>query len=83
LMDVTTQEDAERVAQNIHNILVPPMILQSNAVKISASIGIALSTIKYQDAAAVLHDADIAMYAAKSNGKSQYVLFDPKIHGIN
>ncbi|MGB5064816.1 MAG: sensor domain-containing diguanylate cyclase [Candidatus Competibacter sp.] len=81
LMDITIPEEAERVAQNIHSLLTPPVILQSNAIKISASIGIALSTIKYQDAAAMLHDADTAMYAAKSNGKSQYVLFYPGVHG--
>lgn len=81
LMDVTIPEEAERVAQKIHKLLTPPMTLYRNAIKISASIGITLSAINYQDAAAILHDADIAMYAAKSSGKSQYVLFRPGIHG--
>lgn len=80
LMDVAIAEGAECVAQRVHKLLAHPMTLHGNEIKVSASIGITLSTTKYQDAVAVLRDADIAMYAAKSKGKSQYVLFHPGMH---
>ena len=80
LMDVERPDHAECVAQRVHRLLAHPMTLHGNKIQASASIGITLSTREYQDAAAVLHDADIAMYAAKSKGKSQYVLFHPGMH---
>ena len=42
----------------------------------SASIGMALSADGTEDAEEILSNADIAMYRAKSNGRSRYELFD-------
>lgn len=80
LMDVEHPDGAECIAQRVHSLLATPMILCGNEITASASIGITMSTTGYQDAVAVLLDADIAMYAAKSKGKSQYVLFHPGMH---
>jgi EAL domain-containing protein (putative c-di-GMP-specific phosphodiesterase class I) len=46
----------------------------------SASIGIALSSIPYQQPEDILRDADTAMYRAKALGKARHQLFDPKMH---
>jgi EAL domain-containing protein (putative c-di-GMP-specific phosphodiesterase class I) len=46
-------------------------------VIITFSIGVALSTVDYQSAEEILRDADIAMYAAKTSGKSRVAVFDP------
>ncbi len=57
--------------------LAAPIRLGQHQVFISTSIGIVLSTLGYNKPEDVLRDADIAMYAAKSQGKSTFQLFDP------
>jgi diguanylate cyclase (GGDEF)-like protein len=71
---------ADYVAQRVHKLLSPPLMLYGNEVKASASIGISMSTTGYTDALSMLRDADRAMYAAKAKGKSQSVVFHP---GLN
>jgi predicted signal transduction protein with EAL and GGDEF domain len=50
--------------------------LPSREVFITASIGLALSTVGYEHAEEVLRDADTAMYRAKSLGRARYEVFD-------
>lgn len=72
--------DAILVAERILNDLKVPFNLGGREVFISASIGIALSTIGHTRAEDMLRDADIAMYRAKAKGKAQYQLFDQSMH---
>ncbi len=74
---IKEQEDAIEKSREILSILAAPIRLGQHQVFISTSIGIVLSTLGYSKAEDVLRDADIAMYAAKSQGKSTYQLFDP------
>jgi diguanylate cyclase (GGDEF)-like protein len=73
-------EDAIRVADRLHKVLNEPYILDGHEVQNSVSIGITTSDTSYQDAEALLRDADIAMYRAKASGKGQHVIFDQKMH---
>ncbi|WP_330970772.1 GGDEF domain-containing phosphodiesterase, partial [Lysobacter sp. A3-1-A15] len=41
-----------------------------------ASIGIAIGDMRYHTTDELLHDADVALYRAKSGGRSRFVLFD-------
>lgn len=54
--------------------------VQRHAVQISASIGIAGGEALYQRAEQLLHDADAAMYRAKSRGTGCFEIFDPTGH---
>jgi len=72
--------DAILIAERIQNDLKVPFILGGREVFISASIGIALSTIGHNRAEDMLRDADIAMYRAKAKGKAQYQVFDRSMH---
>jgi len=45
-----------------------PMLIVGQRVHIGASVGIALSSEHTEDASALLHCADLAMYAAKRSG---------------
>ncbi len=47
---------------------------------ITASIGIALSTDRYEQPEEVLRDADTAMYRAKALGKARYEIFEKTMH---
>lgn len=77
--DVTDPSDAIRVAERIQFSFERPFLLQGLEVFKSISIGIAL-TSPGTPAEAVLQNADIAMYRAKSQGKARSELFDRTMH---
>lgn len=76
LEDVKSEQDALDVAARIQRDLQDPIDLDGHQVVISASIGIVLSTLGYEDSDNLLRDADIAMYQAKMLGKACHVLFE-------
>lgn len=76
LRGISDVESASQVADRIGRVLSEPAILQGNEVSISASIGIAIGNQLSTSADELLRDADTAMYEAKSQGKSQFCLFD-------
>nr|MBA3439267.1 EAL domain-containing protein [Pyrinomonadaceae bacterium] len=67
---------ADRVAQDLSR----PFNLSGHEVVTTASIGIAPSVSGYTDPNSILRDADMAMYRAKSLGKSRYEIFDKAMH---
>jgi diguanylate cyclase (GGDEF)-like protein len=77
LEELNHPSEAIEVAKRIHRQLSLPFNIEGYEVFTGASIGIALSTMDYQQAAMVLRDADMAMYQAKAQGKNCYVIFDP------
>ncbi|PZD75004.1 putative signaling protein [Acaryochloris thomasi RCC1774] len=77
LVDPTDSTDA---AGRILLELTAPIQLEGHTVFTGASIGIVLSSIDYRDSAALLRDADIAMYRAKALGKARYVVFNSQMY---
>jgi diguanylate cyclase (GGDEF)-like protein/PAS domain S-box-containing protein len=77
--DVTDPSDAIRVAERIQSSFTRPFLLEGLEVFKSMSIGIALTSPE-TPAEAVLQNADIAMYRAKSQGKACVELFDRTMH---
>jgi diguanylate cyclase (GGDEF)-like protein/PAS domain S-box-containing protein len=76
LDQVKDPSDATLVAERLINTLAAPFILDGKKIFSSVSIGIALSSIGYDNPEDVLRDADTAMYRAKALGKARYALFD-------
>lgn len=72
--------DATRVADRILHELSLPFQIGRREVICSASIGITLSVTGYESGVEVLHDADTAMYRAKSSGRGRYEIFDTEMH---
>jgi diguanylate cyclase (GGDEF)-like protein/PAS domain S-box-containing protein len=70
-------QTAEDVARRIADVLRPPVHLGDSEVVVSASIGVATGQPLHDTAAAVLRNADLAMYLAKRNGKARFELFRP------
>jgi diguanylate cyclase (GGDEF)-like protein/PAS domain S-box-containing protein len=68
--------DVELVAKRLMKVLTSSFNLDGKEIFTSASIGIALSTIGYDNSEDILRDADTAMYRAKSLGKARYEVFD-------
>jgi len=80
LDDIRDTSDAVRVAERILNGLKSAIRIDNHEMFVNVSIGIALSTSRYEYAEEFLRDADIAMYRAKSKGKSKYEIFDEKMY---
>ncbi|PZR81833.1 MAG: hypothetical protein DLM65_05225 [Candidatus Aeolococcus gillhamiae] len=73
--DIDTPNEAELVAERIFTALVEPFALAGQSVTVHASIGVAVSDDATDSASRLMRHADVAMYAAKSAGKSRHVLF--------
>ena len=69
-------EEASTIADRIQKSLMSPISLGDHEVVTSASIGIAASLRKYEHPEQILRDADLAMYRAKTLGKSRQEIFD-------
>jgi PAS domain S-box-containing protein len=76
---VSQPEDAMRVAERIVQAFSDPFDVEGQAVFVTTSIGIALSASGYRRAEDMLRDADIALYRAKTGGRSRYALFDVRM----
>ena len=70
---------AEALATDIHAALRQPQWVESNPIRVTACIGIAHDDGHYDNVSAMLRDADLAMYEAKSRGSERTVTFDQKM----
>ena len=73
--DCTTEEAAAEVATKLLCTLGAPYFVMSEEAQVSASIGIALFPSHGQTCKSLLKHADMAMYAAKRQGKNRYVIY--------
>jgi diguanylate cyclase (GGDEF)-like protein/PAS domain S-box-containing protein len=73
-------EDAERIAEHVKQLLARPIYVGSNEVYTTASVGIALSTKGYDHAGDMLRDADTAMHRAKRSGRDRTETFATAMH---
>ena len=70
------ERDAVLLADRLMDSLKTPFRVAGQTVTSSASIGITFSAFGYDNADAVLRDADTAMYEAKRRGRGMAVVFD-------
>jgi len=77
LQDVTHTRDAEIVAGKIVKELASPFHISLDTIRISASIGITLSSDGASTPEDLIKNADLAMYAAKSAGRNRVGFFSP------
>ena len=80
LEQVASPEDALALAQRLLAALSAPLLINGTEVLPGASIGITFSDLGYRSADEVLRDADLAMYAAKADGRRRIALFDQSMH---
>ena len=76
---VDLAEGAIALAQRIIGVIMQPFDLSGHRVNIGASIGIALAPEHGVDPEPLLTAADLALYAAKSNGRNDYRLFEARM----
>ncbi|HZC22076.1 MAG TPA: EAL domain-containing protein, partial [Candidatus Binatia bacterium] len=77
---VSDPSDAMRIAKRIQSVVAEPFFVDSQEVRASASIGIALGTLAHERPEDVLKDADAAMRRAKGLGGSRCEVFDEAMH---
>ncbi|PSB09157.1 GGDEF domain-containing response regulator [Pleurocapsa sp. CCALA 161] len=80
LDDIHSLQDATHVGDRLQEQLKLPLNCGGYSLVSSASIGIALSSSKYENSSEILRDADIAMYRAKEKGKACYEVFDEAMY---
>ncbi|HEY6937309.1 MAG TPA: EAL domain-containing protein [Terriglobales bacterium] len=71
---------AIRLAEHILLRLHDSFVLGLADVFASASIGVATCASQYQSAEAMIRDADLAMYRAKTAGRARFQLYDEAMH---
>ncbi|MDQ3547253.1 MAG: EAL domain-containing protein [Chloroflexota bacterium] len=80
LPEVADIEGAVEVARRTHECFSTPFVLEGRDIFTTASIGIALNSASTAAPNDLLRHADVAMYRAKVEGKSQYAVFNTAMH---
>ncbi|PSJ17361.1 EAL domain-containing protein [Nitrosomonas supralitoralis] len=70
--DIKNTEDVLRLLQKLHTAFERPIVIGSQNIYVTFSVGIALYPHDGDQIEDLLHHADIAMYWAKSSGPNQY-----------
>lgn len=69
------EEDISPVLNRLIGRIGHPFRLQGNELTITVSLGVASVTEQTADVSELLHQADLAMYQAKRNGRSRIVMY--------
>jgi diguanylate cyclase (GGDEF)-like protein len=78
--DLVDPRKLKRIADRVVDRLGAPSLFQGHICRVSASIGISISTYYgIPNAAKLLNDADEALYASKNAGRGQAQLFTPDV----
>jgi diguanylate cyclase (GGDEF)-like protein len=70
LRDVSSVDNAQKVARRVFNSIAQPFSLSGNRISIRVNIGIAPCDVEYRTPEEILRDADIAMHYAKEDSSS-------------
>jgi diguanylate cyclase (GGDEF)-like protein len=71
--------EAERIAGAALAALTDPFELEGRTIRMGASIGVAVCPLHGAELTSLMKAADIAMYHAKSSGRSQVCLYHPAL----
>lgn len=75
--DIHHPSDCLHIAEKILQVIAQDILLQDNIVNVSASIGIACYPDDATSYEELLKCADLAMFAAKDDGRSRFTFFNP------
>jgi diguanylate cyclase (GGDEF)-like protein/PAS domain S-box-containing protein len=80
LEDIEHGDYASMVAERLQKELKRPFMVNGKEVFAPSSFGVVDNTKDYDLPEDIIRDADSAMYHAKEKGRSQYKVFDKKLH---
>jgi diguanylate cyclase (GGDEF)-like protein len=79
LPSLSSTDEAERIAALVLDSLCESFEMADQTIEIGASIGIAIGPDHGGDLTTLMKAADLAMYKAKSDGRSQLCLYDDSL----
>ncbi|WP_433294803.1 EAL domain-containing protein [Actinoplanes sp. CA-030573] len=82
LLESTDLVTVEALAQACLDALNQPFLVHGRKAVVSVSIGVVPGVAGYGDAEEVLRNADVAMYAAKADGKGCFRFFESRMHEL-
>lgn len=74
--------DYEQVAERVVAAFAKPFVQGDRSFVVSASVGAAFSELTTSGSDELVRNADVAMYAAKAQGKGRWIRFQPGMHVI-
>ncbi|MCP5396166.1 MAG: GGDEF domain-containing protein [Sphingomonadaceae bacterium] len=77
--DAPSADFLNHFAENLHEVLAQPINVDGGQAELAAAIGIAVCIRDRPTIDQLLRDADLAMYEAKSRGRSQTVIFSSEL----
>jgi len=80
LQDYKSMHDLITIVERIQKVLSSAIVVQTNPMTISSSIGIAFYPKDGSDIVSLMKNSDIAMYEAKKSGRSQYHFFTEELN---
>ncbi|GAA3453776.1 EAL domain-containing protein [Dactylosporangium matsuzakiense] len=80
MLDPADGEIVAGLPARLLRALEEPLLIDGREVAVSASIGAVWDAGRYADADEVVRNADVAMYAAKSEGKARCQVFHEEMH---
>ena len=81
LPEVVDEHDAGRVAQRMLEAMREPVRVYGQDCFVTASVGVALYPRDGSTVAELMRNSDVAMYAAKSQGKNAAAIYGPQLAG--
>lgn len=73
------QHQASTLAERLIRDISKPYRIQGREVMIGTSVGIAIAPSTDCQISALMHDADVALYHVKGNGRNDYCIFNAEI----
>jgi diguanylate cyclase (GGDEF)-like protein/PAS domain S-box-containing protein len=80
IQETAGARQARIVARKVLSALLRPVLLRGQECRVTASIGIALYPLHAPDEAALMKSADLAMYAAKEEGKNCFQVYSKALN---
>ncbi|MFO0752789.1 MAG: EAL domain-containing protein, partial [Thermodesulfovibrionales bacterium] len=80
LPDITHSQDVDTIVEKIMTAFKTPFFIAGNEVHISTSIGVSVYPDAGEYAEELVKNADIAMYHAKEQGRSNYQFYSPEMN---
>ena len=81
LPEVAADEDAERVAQRVLDVMREPIIVDGQECFVTASVGVALYPRDGTTVVDLLRNSDVAMYSVKNQGRNNSAVYGPHLAG--
>jgi EAL domain-containing protein (putative c-di-GMP-specific phosphodiesterase class I) len=77
---VKDEQAAAAVARHVLDMMSEPVVLESKELFVTTSIGVVLAPADGNEAEVLLKHADVAMYAAKGQGRNTYRFFTEEMN---